>query len=84
MFRRELPRNKSLFVMIGLMAICFAILFGIRSAEGLRLGHLVLGTIGVVTLLLGALVREEMLAVLASWFLLINAVVAIAAFVATM
>lgn len=69
---------------MGLIAICFAILFGIRSPEGPWLGHLMLGTIGVVALLLGALVREETLAVLSSWFLLVNVVVAIVTFVATM
>lgn len=83
MFRRELPRNKALFMTIGLLVVCCAVLFGLQTEEGPRFVHVVLGIFGAIVFALGALIPEGALEILANWLLLLNVVVAVVAFVAT-
>ena len=73
-----LPRTKSLYIVVGFIAMATALLFSLDNDEGFSTGHIGLLLVGLVMFCSGVFVKERRLAQVSVWFIVINMVFAAA------
>jgi hypothetical protein len=72
-----LPLNKSVYVTIGILMLVAAAVFSFSNGFRPSSGHIMLATLGGLTILLGLFIREELLSWLSRWLILVNVLAAI-------
>jgi hypothetical protein len=77
----DMPFNKSICIMIGVIMIATAVAFSYANGFRMVSGHLQLGLIGAAAVGAGLCMREEQLRRVLPWFLILNVVGAIASLI---
>ena len=75
---REIPPHKAIYCLVGILMIGAALGFSLLDGFKVTLGHAALATLGIIAVAASMMVREEALALLSRWLIMVNVAAALA------